>query len=93
MIWRPLGVICALSKAGIRVPEQCSVIGFDDAANAALYTPALPTPRQPMEGVGTIAVNIVVDGINALLEKREVNVFLKRVAPEPVIMESTRSLV
>lgn len=33
--------IRALSKAGIRVPEQCSVIGFDDIAPAALYTPAL----------------------------------------------------
>ena len=86
------GVIRALSKAGIRVPEQCSVIGFDDVAPAALYTPALTTVRQPMEGMGTIAVNIVVDGINALLEKREVGVLHRRVAPELVIRESTRGL-
>jgi LacI family transcriptional regulator len=84
------GVIRALLKAGIRVPEQCSVIGFDDVATAALYTPALTTVRQPMEGMGTIAVNIVVDGINALLEKREVSVLHRRVAPELVIRESTR---
>jgi LacI family transcriptional regulator len=87
------GVIRALSKAGIRVPEECSVIGFDDVAPAALYTPALTTVRQPMEGMGTMAVNIVVDGINALLEKREVGVLHRKVAPELVIRESTRGLV
>ena len=41
------GAIRALTKAGIRVPEHCSVIGFDDVANSALYTPALTTIRQP----------------------------------------------
>jgi DNA-binding LacI/PurR family transcriptional regulator len=45
-----------------------------------------------MEGMGTMAVNIVVDGINALLEKREVGVLHRRVAPELVIRESTRGL-
>jgi len=86
------GTIRALSKAGIRVPEQCSVIGFDDIAPAALYTPALTTVRQPMESMGTTAVNIIVDGINSLLEKREVGVIHKRIAPELVIRESTRIL-
>src|SRR5690348_10273366 len=43
------GSIRALNKAGIRVPEQCSVIGFDDVAPSAVYTPALTTIRQPME--------------------------------------------
>jgi LacI family transcriptional regulator len=86
------GAIRALSKAGIRVPEECSVIGFDDVAPAALYTPALTTVRQPMEGMGTIAVSIVVDGINALLEKREVGVVHKKIAPELVVRESTRGL-
>jgi len=86
------GTIRALSKAGIRVPEQCSVIGFDDVAPAALYTPALTTVRQPMEGMGTMAADILVEGIDALLEKREAGVVHKRVAPELVIRESTRGL-
>ncbi|PYX86330.1 MAG: LacI family transcriptional regulator, partial [Acidobacteria bacterium] len=55
------GAIRALAKAGIRVPEHCSVIGFDDVAPAALYTPALTTVRQPMEAMGSLAVNIVMD--------------------------------
>ena len=86
------GAIRALSKAGIRVPEHCSVIGFDDVAPAALYTPSLTTVRQPMEAMGSLAVSIVVDGINSVLEKREVSAVHKKVVPELVVRESTRNL-
>jgi len=74
------------------VPDQCSVIGFDDVAPAALYTPALTTVRQPMEAMGSLAVSIVADGINAVLEKREVGALHRKVAPELVVRESTRRL-
>jgi LacI family transcriptional regulator len=86
------GAIRALSRAGIRVPEQCSVIGFDDVATSALYTPSLTTVRQPMETMGTSAVGVVLDGINAVLEKREINPSHRKVAPELVVRESTKSL-
>ena len=86
------GAIKALTKAGVRVPEQCSVIGFDDVATSALYTPSLTTVRQPMEAMGASAVGIVVEGINAVLEKREVGATHRKVAPELVVRESTRSL-
>ena len=87
------GAIRALNKAGIRVPEQCSVIGFDDVSTAAIYTPSLTTVRQPMESMGTSAVGIVVDGINAVLEKRELTATHRKVAPELVVRDSTRSLL
>ena len=87
------GAIRALTKAGVRVPEQCSVIGFDDVATSALYTPSLTTVRQPMEAMGASAVGIVVDGINAVLEKREIGATHRKVAPELVVRESTRSLL
>ena len=48
------------------------MIGFDDVAASALYTPPLTTVRQPMEAMGAGAVGIVLDGINGVLEKREV---------------------
>ena len=86
------GAIRALNKAGVRVPDQCSVIGFDDVATSALYTPSLTTVRQPMEAMGASAVGIVLDGINAVLEKREITASHRRVAPELVARESTRSL-
>src|SRR3984893_10593596 len=64
--------IRALTKAGLRVPEHCSVIGFDDVAPSALYTPPLTTVRQPMEIMGASAASIVVDGINRVVEKRPI---------------------
>jgi LacI family transcriptional regulator len=86
------GAIRALDRAGIRVPDQCSVIGFDDVATSAIYTPSLTTVRQPMEAMGTSAVGIVVDGINAVLEKRGTCASHRKVAPELVVRESTRKL-
>ncbi len=86
------GAIRALTRAGIRVPEQCSVIGFDDIATSALYTPSLTTVRQPMEAMGASSVGIVLDGINAVLEKREVCASHRKVAPELVVRESTRGM-
>jgi len=87
------GAIRALNKAGLHVPEQCSVIGFDDVAPAALYSPSLTTVRQPMEAMGASVVGIVLDGINGVLEKREVAATHRKVAPELVVRESTRSLL
>lgn len=85
------GAIRALTKAGFRVPEECSVIGFDDVSASALYTPALTTIRQPMEEMGAVAAGIVIDGINAVLEKREGSAFHHKVVPELMVRESTRS--
>jgi LacI family transcriptional regulator len=87
------GAIRALSRAGVRVPEQCSVIGFDDVATSAIYTPSLTTVRQPMETMGASAVGVVLDGINAVLEKREATPRHRKVAPELVVRESTRSVL
>src|SRR6202046_734395 len=87
------GAIRALSKCGLRVPEHCSVIGFDDVAPSALYTPPLTTVRQPMEAMGASAASIVVDGINRVVEKRPIAAAIHRkVAPELVVRESTRRI-
>ena len=86
------GAIRALAKAGLRVPEHCSVIGFDDVAASSLYTPSLTTVRQPMEAMGEMAVSIIVDGINAVQEKREVKAVHRKLAPELAVRESTRSV-
>jgi len=87
------GAIRALAKAGQHVPQDCSVIGFDDVAASALYTPPLTTVRQPMEAMGNMAVSIVIEGINAVVEKREVSAVHRRLAPELAARESTRRLV
>ncbi len=87
------GAIRALSKAGLRVPEQCSVIGFDDVAASALCTPSLTTIRQPMEAMGAGAVGIVLDGIKCVLEKSEVPAHHRKVPPELVLRDSTCNLL
>jgi LacI family transcriptional regulator len=86
------GAIRALNKAGIRVPEQCSVIGFDDVALSALAAPSLTTVRQPLEVMGNRAVNIIMEGIAASQEKREWKITHQRVAPELMIRESTQAI-
>src|ERR1700724_4378909 len=87
-----LGAIRALTKAGVKVPEQCSVTGFDDVALSALAVPSLTTVRQPMEAMGGLAVNIVMEGIHAELEKREWNIVSHKMNPELVIRDSTRAV-
>jgi len=46
-----------------------------------------------MEPMGAAAVSIVVDGINAVLEKRESSAIHRKAAPELVVRESTRSVL
>ncbi len=87
-----LGAVRALNKAGIKVPEQCSVIGFDDVALSALSAPALTTVRQPLETMGSTAVNIVMDAIKAGHENRDWTTVAQKLHPELVIRESTRAI-
>jgi LacI family transcriptional regulator len=86
------GAIRALNKNGIRVPDQCSVIGFDDVAPAALYSPALTTIRQPMELMGTTAATIVLEAINSGFEKKSAPTIHRKIIPELIVRESTRQL-
>jgi len=85
-----LGAMRALAKAGIRVPEDCSVTGFDDVAISALSAPSLTTVRQPLETMGSTAVNIIMDAIKAGQEKRDWSAISQKLHPELVIRDSTR---
>jgi DNA-binding LacI/PurR family transcriptional regulator len=87
-----LGVVRGLARAGLKVPEDCSVIGFDDVMPAGMSVPAITTVRQPMEELGGAAVEIVVESINAALEERESAAVHRKLAPELVVRESTRAI-
>ena len=50
-----IGAISALREAGFRVPEDVSVIGFDDIPAAAFHNPALTTIKQPLHEMGKLA--------------------------------------
>jgi len=87
-----LGAIRALAKAGVSVPDQCSVIGFDDVAISGLSAPALTTVRQPLETMGSAAVSIVMEAIKASHENREWTAVAQKLHPELVIRDSTQAI-
>jgi len=60
-----LGAIRALREAGRRVPEDVSVIGFDDIQSAAYQNPGLTTIRQPLREMGMTAAETLLARINA----------------------------
>jgi LacI family transcriptional regulator len=87
-----LGALRALKKKGLRVPEDCSVIGFDDVAQASLSVPSLTTVRQPMEAMGSLSAGMVLEAIKAMEEKQDVPVVRRKIPAELVVRESTRAL-
>ena len=60
------GVMSALQKHGLKVPEDISVVGFDDLSAASQMHPALTTVRQPIEDLGRAAVNTLLAMIAGL---------------------------
>ena len=54
-----LGILLALHEAGRRVPEDVSVVGFDDIEGAACYHPPLTSIRQDFAAVGTNAIDVL----------------------------------
>ena len=60
-----LGAVRALREAGRRIPQDVSVIGFDDIQSAAYQNPGLTTIRQPLRQMGMTAAETLVRRINA----------------------------
>lgn len=80
-----MGAIRAFQEAGFRVPQDISVIGFDDIPAAAFHYPSLTTVRQPLHKMGETAVEILISRIEENKEwPGEISV-----QPELVVREST----
>lgn len=58
-----LGALHALSRAGVRVPDDVAVVGFDDIPAAARFEPPLTTVRQPIHEMGYQAMMTLLDVI------------------------------
>jgi len=80
-----IGAIRALRDHGLRVPEDVSVIGFDDIQGAAYHTPSLTTIRQPLNSMGNTAARILLQRIRGLKDYPEE----MPIVPELIIREST----
>lgn len=82
-----IGAIKALREAGRRIPEDVSVVGFDDIQSAAFQNPGLTTVKQPLRQMGVLAAETVLQRINAPVRRsypREIVV-----EPELIIRGST----
>jgi LacI family transcriptional regulator len=75
-----IGAMQAASARGLRVPEDISVVGFDDTIEAAVTVPALTTIRQPLAELGRTAVSLLLRQIqNKRLEPLRVELATKLV--------------
>jgi DNA-binding LacI/PurR family transcriptional regulator len=80
-----IGAIWALQDAGIRVPDDVSVVGVDDVPIASFSNPALTTVRQPLEQMGRIAARTLIERIENRCEFRPEIV----IEPELVVRASS----
>ncbi len=82
-----IGAIKALREAGLRVPQDVSVVGFDDIESAAFQNPGLTTVRQPRRTMGMLAAQTVLQQIGAPASVSRAQQIM--VDPEFVVREST----
>ena len=82
-----IGAIRAFLDAGLRVPEDVSVVGFDDIQSAAYHNPSLTTVRQPLREMGTLAARLILERIESGGERQH-EPFV-RVDPQLVVRGST----
>lgn len=55
-----IGGLCAAQQAGVRIPEQLSIMGYDDIALASFSTPRLTTIAQPKYEIGVLTAQVMV---------------------------------
>ncbi|HEY6767456.1 MAG TPA: LacI family DNA-binding transcriptional regulator [Candidatus Sulfotelmatobacter sp.] len=83
-----IGAIRAFQEAGRRVPQDISVIGFDDIREAAFYFPSLTTVRQPLNRMGEVAAETLLQRIDGGDDPQEYPAGIA-IEPELVVREST----
>lgn len=81
------GALRAITEAGLRVPEDVALAGFDNMPFAAHMNPPLTTIHQPIELMGSMAVNLLLERLHATEEEHPKRVLLPT---ELMIRESTR---
>ncbi|HET9170501.1 MAG TPA: LacI family DNA-binding transcriptional regulator [Actinospica sp.] len=80
-----LGAVRAVRRAGLKVPQDVSVVGYDDSAFMNCTDPPLTTVRQPLEAIGRAAVAMLVGQIDGIPVTAEELLF----EPELVVRGST----
>ena len=80
-----IGAIRAFRDHNIRVPEDVSIVGFDDIQGAAYHNPSLTTIRQPLNNMGITAARILLQRLQGKKDYPE----QVAIVPELIIREST----
>ena len=88
-----LGVVRGLTEGGVRVPEDCSVMGFDDVLPAQVATPAITTIRQPLNEMGMQAAARMLQMVNKTEAAKKEMPLLLKADPELVVRKSTAALM
>lgn len=83
-----LGAMRALRDKGLRIPEDVSVIGYDDLPLTAYFDPPLTTIRQPIEKFGQIGAQLLIETIN----KPGIEPKVVRLDPQLVVRETCAPL-
>jgi LacI family transcriptional regulator len=80
-----IGVLHAARKLGLSVPEDLSVVGFDDTAQATIVMPTLTTVRQPLAELGRTGVNL----LTRILDGQRVDALRMELSTRLVVRETT----
>jgi LacI family transcriptional regulator len=80
-----IGAMEAARSRGLRIPEEVSIVGFDDTTEAQFVTPGLTTVRQPLAEMGRMAVSLLV----RLLENQTVETMQLELPTRLVVRSST----
>jgi LacI family transcriptional regulator len=83
-----IGALHAARKRGLSVPDDLSVVGFDDTELAVIVTPQLTSVRQPLAEMGRMGVSLLI----RILEGQRVDALRVELATKLVVRESTGPL-
>ena len=61
-----LGALRAFQESGIRIPEDISIVGFDDIPEAGFFGPPLSTMKQDFGALGKLSVQCLVEHLNGV---------------------------
>ena len=81
-----IGVMKALLEAGVKIPDDIAVVGYDDIEISAYLHPPLTTVRQPTFQIGALATSMLLDNLEAEDEQDIKEIVLK---PELIIRSTT----
>lgn len=80
-----IGILNVARRRGLRVPEDLSVVGFDDTFQATIVTPQLTTVRQPLAELGRLGVSLLM----RLIEGQRLDALRIELATTLVVRDST----